>query len=73
MVKFRCPKKNFDRKIQKLYMRFFEKNLPQRQIHLRNEEINEEGEGDVMGKKNEMKKTPQKAVKKAPRKTSGKM
>ena len=49
MVKFRCPKKNFDRKIQKLYMRFFEKNLPQRQIHLRNEEINEEGEGGAMG------------------------
>ena len=49
MVKFRCPKKNFDRKIQKLYMRFFEKNLPQRQIHLRNEEINEEGEGGAIG------------------------
>ena len=45
----KCPKKNFDRKIQKLYMRFFEKNLPQRQIHLRNEEINEEGEGGAMG------------------------
>lgn len=49
MVKFRCPKKNFDRKIQKLYMRFFEKNLPQRQIHLRNEEINEDGEGGAIG------------------------
>ena len=49
MVKFRCPKKNFDRKIQKLYMRFFEKNLPQRQIHLRGGEINEEGEGGAMG------------------------
>ena len=49
MVKFRCPKKNFDRKIQKLYMRFFEKNLPPRQIHLRNEEINEEGEGGAIG------------------------
>ena len=49
MVKFRCPKKNFDRKIQKLYMRLFEKNLPQRQIHLRHEEINEEGEGGAMG------------------------
>lgn len=45
----KCPKKNFDRKIQKLYMRFFEKNLPQRQIHLRNEEINEEGEGGAIG------------------------
>ena len=49
MVKFRCPKKNFDRKVQKLYMRFFEKNLPQRQIHLRNEEINEDGEGGAIG------------------------
>lgn len=49
MVKFRCPKKNFDRKIQKLYMRFFEKNLPQRQIHLRTEEINEDGEGGAIG------------------------
>lgn len=45
----KCPKKNFDRKIQKLYMRLFEKNLPQRQIHLRHEEINEEGEGGAMG------------------------
>ena len=49
MVKFRCPKKNFDRKVQKLYMRFFEKNLPQRQIHLRHEEINEDGEGGAIG------------------------
>lgn len=49
MVKFRCPKKNFDRKIQKLYVRLFEKNLPQRQIHLRSEEINEEGEGAAIG------------------------
>lgn len=49
MVKFRCPKKNFDRKIQKLYIRFFEKNLPQRQIHLRHEEINEDGEGGAIG------------------------
>lgn len=48
MVKFKCPKKNFDRKIQKLYMRFFEKNLPQRQIHLRHEEINEDGEGGAI-------------------------
>ena len=45
----KCPKKNFDRKIQKLYMRLFEKNLPQRQIHLRHEEINEKGEGGAMG------------------------
>ena len=45
----KCPKKNFDRKIQKLYMRLFEKNLPQRQIHLRSEEINEEGEGCAVG------------------------
>ena len=45
MVKFKCRKKNFDRKIQKLYMRLFEKNLPQRTVPLRNEELNEDGEG----------------------------
>ena len=27
---FKCPKKNFDRKLQKLYMKMFEKNLPPR-------------------------------------------
>ena len=31
-VKFRCPKKNFDRKLEKLYMRMFEKNLPPRKV-----------------------------------------
>ena len=45
MVKFKCRKKNFDRRIQKLYMRLFEKNLPQRTVPLRNEELNEDGEG----------------------------
>lgn len=30
MVKFRCPRKNFERKLEKLYMRMFEKNLPPR-------------------------------------------
>lgn len=44
MVKFMCPKKNFDRKLQKLFIKLFEKNLPQRNIH-KEEELNEEGEG----------------------------
>lgn len=46
MIKFKCPKKNFDKKLQKLYIRLFEKNLPKRQHH--NKEINEEGEGGVV-------------------------
>lgn len=44
MIKFKCPKKDFDRKLQKLYIRLFEKNLPKGQIHLMNVDINEEGE-----------------------------
>ena len=31
IVKFRCPKKNFERKLEKLFIRMFEKNLPPRQ------------------------------------------
>ena len=42
MVKFRVPKKNFDRKLRKLWIRLFERNLPERK---RTEELNEEGEG----------------------------
>lgn len=42
MVKFRVPKKNFDRKLRKLWIRLFERNLPERK-HV--EELNEEGEG----------------------------
>lgn len=42
MVKFRVPKKNFDRKLRKLWIRLFERNLPPRKSH---EELNEEGEG----------------------------
>ena len=50
MVKFKCPKKNFDRKIQKLYIKLFEKNLPPRKTHVeQNEDLNEDGEGGVMG------------------------
>ena len=30
IVKFKCPKKNFDRKLEKLYIKMFEKNLPPR-------------------------------------------
>lgn len=36
MIKYRVPKKHFDRKLKKLYIKFFEKNLPQRK--LRNED-----------------------------------
>lgn len=43
MVKFRVPKKNFDRKLKKLYIRLFERNLPDRKTQEVN--INEDGEG----------------------------
>ena len=42
MVKFRIPKKNFDRKLRKLWIRLFERNLPEKKHSV---EINEEGEG----------------------------
>ena len=42
MVKFRIPKKNFDRKLRKLWIRLFERNLPEKKY---NTELNEEGEG----------------------------
>lgn len=45
LVKYKCPKKDFDRKIEKLYIRLFEKNLPPRQNHNSFDNINEEGEG----------------------------
>lgn len=45
LVKYKCPKKNFDRKIEKLYIRLFEKNLPPRQEHKNLDNINEDGEG----------------------------
>ena len=48
MVKFKCPKKNFDRKIQKLFIKLFEKNLPQRKKSF-NSELNEDGEGGACG------------------------
>lgn len=35
MVKFKCPKKDFDRKLKKLYIKMFEKNVPKK--------INEDG------------------------------
>lgn len=46
IIKFKCPKKVFDKKLQRLYIRLFEKNLPKRQRH--NEEINEDGEGGAV-------------------------
>lgn len=38
MVKFKIPKKNFERKLRKLWIRLFERNLPEHKI-------NEDGEG----------------------------
>lgn len=46
MVKYFCPKKDFDRKLQKLYIKLFEKNLPQRKSSKQEEDLNEE---DVSG------------------------
>lgn len=42
MVKFKIPKKNFDRKLRKLWIRLFERNLPEKKHNM---EINEEGDG----------------------------
>lgn len=42
MVKFKIPKKNFNRKLRKLWIRLFERNLPEKKHNM---EINEEGEG----------------------------
>lgn len=44
MVKYSVPKKNFDRKLKRLFIKMFERNLPQRQT-----EVNEDGEGGAMG------------------------
>lgn len=41
MVKFRCPKKNFDRKLEKLYIKMFEKNLPPRKHNQQEEDVDE--------------------------------
>lgn len=49
MVKFKCPKKNFDRKLQKLFIKLFEKNLPQKKTSGKEEELNEDGEGGACG------------------------
>lgn len=48
MVKFMCPKKDFDRKLQKLFIKLFERNLPPRKSH-KQDELNEDGEGGAMG------------------------
>jgi len=46
MVKFSCPKKDFDRKLQKLFIKMFEKNLPPQKSHKqKHENLNEDGEG----------------------------
>lgn len=43
MVKFRCPKKNFQRKLEKLYIKLFEKNVPERYSGSKDEGLNEDG------------------------------
>ena len=45
IVKFRCPKKNFERKLEKLYIKLFEKNLPPRHKKHKEKDLNEEGGG----------------------------
>lgn len=46
IVKFRVPRKNFNRKLNRLWIRFFERNLPPRkQRSIGDMEINEDGEG----------------------------
>lgn len=37
-VKFKVPKKNFDRKLKRLYIRLFERNVPQTEV------VSEDGE-----------------------------
>lgn len=50
MVRFKCPKKDFDRKLEKLFMRLFEKNLPPRK---KNESVlHEDGCAGVGGATN---------------------
>ena len=42
MIKYRVPKKNFDRKLKKLWIRMVDRNLPERKHNDLN--INEDGE-----------------------------
>jgi len=48
-VRFKCPKKNFDRKLQKLFIKMFEKNLPPRKKHKINITLTEDGAAGVAG------------------------
>ena len=41
-TKFKVPRKNLDRKLKKMWIRLFERNIPERK---HNTELNEEGEG----------------------------
>ena len=43
MVKFICPKKNFDKKLQRLFIKMFEKNLPPKKEKEIVDELNEDG------------------------------
>ena len=42
LTKFKVPRKNLDRKLKKMWIRLFERNIPERK---HNTELNEEGEG----------------------------
>jgi hypothetical protein len=41
MVRYQCPKKNFDRNLKKLFIKMFEKNLPQRPNEIKDIEVDE--------------------------------
>ena len=43
-IKFKVPKKNFNRKLKKLYIRLFERNIPEKSLSFDDENINEDGE-----------------------------
>lgn len=48
-VKYQVPKKNFDRKLRNLYIKLFERNVPERNIE---DTVNEDGECGAMGATN---------------------
>ena len=48
-VKYQVPKKNFDRKLRNLYIKLFERNVPERSIEYT---VNEDGECGAMGATN---------------------
>ena len=48
-VKYQVPKKNFDRKLRNLYIKLFERNVPEKSTE---DTVNEDGECGVMGTTN---------------------